>query len=131
MTIIRRLQWLISLSVLIYGVALFGEIGVTAIIFVGAGLGYCALAAGAARLTIIPLLVVLMANAGLGFVSWRMWMGSFKSVIANARYQGHEAGYVDFLTLDGIASSIILILLAWYVGAIMLKWKALGRRTWW
>ena len=65
MLAIRKIQWLISLSVLIYGVALFGGLGVTAIIFVGVGLVYCALAFWASRLTILPLSTTVVADSML------------------------------------------------------------------
>ncbi len=131
MTIIRSIQWLIAWVVVAYGVALFGHLGVTAILFVGAGLGYCALAAWAGRLTIVPLLLAWIANAWLGFVSWRTSIISLESVIANTRYsKGREAGYLDFITLDGVAAFIILVLLAGYLSAVILQWKELSRRPW-
>ena len=130
MAIIRSIQWLISLSVLTYGVALLREMGLTALLVVGIGLVYCALAAWAARLTTLPLLVAVIANGALVWMSWRLWTGSLESVAANAEYHGHKAAYADYLTLDGIASSVVLVLVAGYVGAVILKWKELGRRAW-
>ena len=117
MAMIRIIQWLISVTVLIYGVALLGVMGVTAVLFVGAGLVYCALAAWAARLTITPLFAAAIANGALAWASWRLWTGSLESVAVNAEFHGHTATYADYLTLDGIASSVVLLLLAGYIGA--------------
>ena len=119
MAMIRTIQWLISVTVLIYGVALLREMGLTALLFVGVGLFYCALAAWAARLTILPLLVAAIANIALAWASWRMWVGELESVAVNAEYRGHKATFADYLTLDGIASSVILLLLAGYFGAVI------------
>lgn len=130
MAIIRKIQWLISLSVLIYGVALLREMGLTALLLVGVGLIYCALAAWAGKLTILPLLVAAIANSALAWASWRMWMGALESVAVNAEYRGHKILYADYLTLDGIASSVVLALVAWYVVALTLHWKELSRRAW-
>lgn len=128
--IIGRLQWLISLTVLVYGVALFGGLGVTAIFFVGIGLSYCLLAAWASRLTLLPALVALLADCPLVLFSWRLLTGSFESVPLNAAYQGREVHYLDYLALDSVASFIILVLVTLYIMAVVLKWKALSRRAW-
>ncbi len=126
--IIRIIQWLISLSVLIYGIALLREMGLTALLFVGAGIVYCALAAWAARLTILPLFVTAVANSALAWAAWRLWVSSFESVAVNSAYRGYKATFADYLTLDGIASSVVLLLLAGYVGTAILNWKDLSRR---
>jgi len=124
MAIIRRIQWLISLSVLACGVALISVLGVTALLVVGVGLIYCALAAWAARMTIVPLSFAAIANGALGWMAWRWWVSSLASAPANAQFQA------NYLSLELIASSVVLLLIAWYVVAVILKWKQLGRQKW-
>ena len=130
MLAIRKIQWLISLSVLIYGVALFGGLGVTAIIFVGVGLVYCALAFWASRLTILPLSTTVVADSMLAQVSWRLLVSTLESVPVNARFQGREVGFVDYLNLDGVASVIVLALVGLYIVVITLKLKELRKQNW-
>ena len=57
-------------------------------------------------------------------------MSTLESVPVNARFQGREVGFVDYLNLDGVASVIVLALVGLYIVVITLKLKELRKQNW-
>ena len=124
MPLITRIQWLISLSVLAYGVVLLPVMGLTALLVVGVGLIFCALAAWLARMALVPLVVSALANVALGWIAWHWWASSLDRGPANSK----------FLTLnlspELIAAPVVLLLVVGYFAVAILKHKQLGRQKW-
>jgi hypothetical protein len=124
MTIIIRIQWLISLSVLAYGVVLLRVMGVTALLVVGVGLIFCALATWSARMAPVPLFISAIANVALCCVTWRLWVSSLDRSPANAKF------LMPDVSPELIAAPVVLLFIAGYFAVAMLKHKELGRQKW-
>jgi NADH:ubiquinone oxidoreductase subunit 5 (subunit L)/multisubunit Na+/H+ antiporter MnhA subunit len=134
MTKIHKVQWRISIAVLVYGSALLPVAGSIAVFFIGIGLLYCAVAAIAARGALLPLVVAWVANGLLAVVCWRMIAHLFTLEPRNNPY-GQPMQWYDHLSIDSIAAVAILVLISVYAVTLARDWKhvhtSTRNRVWW
>ena len=133
-TQINKTQWWISIAVLVYGFALLPVAGSIALFFIGVGLLYCAVAAIAARGSLLPILLAWVANGLLAAVCWRMVAHLFTLEPRSNPY-GQSMQWYDHLSIDNIAAIVILVLIAVYALTLARNWthvtERARNRVWW
>ena len=133
-TQINKTQWWISIAVLVYGFALLPVAGSIALFFIGVGLLYCAVAAIAARGSLLPILLAWLANGLLAAVCWRMVAYLFTLEPRSNPY-GQPMQWYDHLSIDNIAAVVILVLIAVYALTLARNWthvtERARNRVWW
>jgi hypothetical protein len=133
-TQINKTQWWISIAVLVYGFALFFVAGSIAIFFIGIGLLYCAVAAIAARGSLLSLVIAWVANGLLAAVCSLMISQLFMLEPRDNPY-GQPILWYDRLSIDHIAAVVILALIMVYLVVLTRNWKHIQeqarKRVWW